>query len=175
MWKWAVLYSIHEINTKCVRSAPCSRSASEIPTRTALQLEKQMGCDIFITKKKNKNRRGLIANGPMNIRFPRTDALGAKKGKALDKPVKVLSSLQKRICAYWDFSFISHVNTAAIRNTSVVKSESKAFLQCLDLISSKAALYKNIFFSFMWFYFPDLCILTEGRKQSITGFRTNIA
>lgn len=37
-----------------------------------------------------KNRRGLIANRPMNIRFPRTDALGAKKGKALDKPVKVL-------------------------------------------------------------------------------------
>lgn len=130
---------------------------------------------IFLSQKKKNNRRGLIANGPMNIRFPRTDALGAKKGKALDKPVKVLSSLQKRICAYWDFSFISHVNTAAIRNTRVVKSESKAFLQCLDLISSKAALYKNIFFSFMWFYFPDLCILTEGRKQSITGFRTNIA
>lgn len=103
---------------------------------------------IFSLQKKKKNRRGLIANGPMNIRFPRTDALGAKKGKALDKPVKVLSSLQKRICAYWDFSFISHVNTAAIRNTSVVKSESKAFLQCLDLISSKAPLYKNIFFQF---------------------------
>lgn len=62
--------------------AHCSWSASEIPTRTALQLEKQMGCDIFITKIQARAYCSQVHEHML----PRT--LGAKKGKALDKSMK---------------------------------------------------------------------------------------
>lgn len=123
-----------------------------------------------------RTRQGLTAHRPMNICFPRTDALGAKIGNARDNLWRC-SSLKKRIFECWDFSITGHVNTAAVRNTSFVKSESTPFLWCLDLISSKPALYKNMIFSQVSLaLFPrPLYFDTEERKQSIKCFRNSIS